>query len=71
MVNEPEAAVKNWMTVFLKNTGYSETNVLSSNPAKRTVVTSNGGKYQVMRNGRVRTLSGPSYPKEQKSGEEE
>jgi hypothetical protein len=48
--------------VFLKKSGYKKGDVISVNAQKRTFVTSNGGKYQLTKQGEVRILKGPNYP---------
>lgn len=47
---------------FLEKSGYPPEFVLHSDAARRTVVTSNGGKYAVSSKGNIRTLKGPDYP---------
>lgn len=51
---------------FLRLSGYDAADVDSHNVQRRTFATTNGGKYQLTKNG-VRRLSGPSMPKEQES----
>lgn len=52
------------VSVFRKITGYAEEDIWGVNENAYTVTTSNGGKYQVSRDGqKVRVLSGPDYPK--------
>lgn len=60
-----ESKEKSLLTAFLDRTGYEPADVISKNDRTRAVVTSNGGKYQVLKSGKVRTLSGPKYPKEE------
>jgi hypothetical protein len=48
--------------IFLKKSGYTKADVLSTNGQKRTFVTSNGGKYQLTKQGEIRILKGPNYP---------
>lgn len=48
---------------FLKRSGYKERDVLSANAERRTVVTANGGKYNVSRDGGIFVMSGPPTPK--------
>lgn len=48
---------------FLKRSGYKREDVLGSSAERRTVVTSNGGKYVVARDGGIMVLSGPATPK--------
>jgi len=52
------------LAAFLKASGYKESAVDGQNNKTRTFVTTNGGKYQLLKSGKVRTLSGPAYPKE-------
>lgn len=47
---------------FVKRSGYKERDVLSANVERRTVVTANGGKYVVQKNGDVFVVSGPATP---------
>lgn len=47
---------------FVKRTGYGEADVLSANTERRTVVTSNGGKYALTRDGGITVLGGPTTP---------
>jgi hypothetical protein len=55
---------------FLKLTGYKASDIVGSNIARRTFVTSNGGKYIVNRNGKaVRVALGPDYPNSKKTEE--
>lgn len=49
---------------FLKLSGYREKDIISINEARRTVATSNGGKYTFTKTG-LRRLLGPPYPKEE------
>lgn len=50
---------------FLKLTGYTEKDLLGFNPATRTFVTSNGGKYVLHPKGTsYRKLLGPDAPQE-------
>ena len=49
---------------FLEASGYKPSDILSQNDRTRIFVTSNGGKYQLMKSGKVRRISGPAYPKE-------
>lgn len=58
--DKPKADV---LKIFLSKTGYAEKDVLSYNERTRLFVTANGGKYQLARNGAVRRLKGPNYPK--------
>jgi hypothetical protein len=48
---------------FIKLSGYRERDVDKINQGRRTVLTTNGGKYVFTKNG-LRTLNGPKYPKE-------
>jgi hypothetical protein len=50
------------LAVFLKRSGYEKSDVISASEAKRTYVTSNGGKYQLTKQGEIRILKGPDYP---------
>jgi hypothetical protein len=63
------------MQDFLKSSGYRAADVIGSNEATRTFVTSNGGKYVLSPRGtKIRTLSGPLTPselKEEESGGDE
>lgn len=55
---------------FLKASGYKANDVDGQNDRTRTFVTTNGGKYQLLRSGKVRRLQGPFHPKfEPESGE--
>ena len=47
---------------FCKSTGYEPSDVIGANTTTRTVVTANGGKYQVSSKGRVRNIIGPEAP---------
>lgn len=49
---------------FLKASGYSSRDVDKVDELRRVILTTNGGKYVYSRQGVLRTLSGPSYPKE-------
>jgi hypothetical protein len=48
--------------IFLKKSGYTKADLLSVNDQKRTFVTSNGGKYQLTKQGEIRVLKGPNFP---------
>jgi len=52
------------LTAFLSRSGYKPTDILVFSNQSRTFVTSNGGKYQLTKNGGIRTLKGPNYPKQ-------
>lgn len=68
--NKTSAAEEKVLTVFLKKSGYSESDVLDYDARRRVFVTSNGGKYHLLKNGTVRTVSGPYFPNyEPPSGE--
>jgi hypothetical protein len=54
---------ENAVAVFCSKSGYKPEDVLTNNPRLRTFVTSNGGKYQLLKNGSIRILKGPDYPK--------
>lgn len=49
---------------FLDESGYRARDVDVVNLPRRTVGTTNGGKYQLTRQGNIRTIKGPRYPKE-------
>lgn len=51
------------LSVFLARSGYTAEDVLIHNPLTRVFVTSNGGKYQLAKNGSIRKLKGPDFPK--------
>jgi len=55
---------EDYLAKFLSASGYKATDVEAHNNRTRVFVTSNGGKYQLMKSGNVRRLSGPAYPKE-------
>lgn len=56
---------------FLDLSGYEKSDVIGHNDERRTVVTSNGGKYEVSPKGKkLRTLSGPATPAELEANEE-
>jgi len=64
-VETPKKPTKESLQIrFLKLSGYREKDIIGISEARRTVVTGNGGKYTFTKNG-LRTLSGPSYPKEE------
>ena len=55
---------------FLKVSGYDEGDLLDYDTRRRTFVTNNGGKYHLLKNGVLRTTSGPYFPNyEPPSGE--
>lgn len=59
-------------TKFLDLSGYEDRDVLAVNDSRRTVVTSNGGKYEVSPKGtRLRKLSGPDTPEMIAAAQEE
>jgi len=60
---------KSPLAVFLVRSGYKERDVLAHNDKSLLFVTSNGGKYQLIRTGGIRTLKGPRYPKQPVDGE--
>ena len=67
-----DAAKGDLVSTFLKLSGYKKDDVIGHHDGRRTVVTSNGGKYEVSPKGkRLRTLSGPSTPKELEATAEE
>lgn len=49
---------------FLKASGYKAEDILDQNDRRRVFVTTNGGKYQITKSGRIRRLAGPTFPKE-------
>jgi hypothetical protein len=49
---------------FLSASGFKASEVDGQNDRTRTFVTTNGGKYQLLRNGNVRRVQGPRFPKE-------
>jgi hypothetical protein len=50
---------------FLELTGYEEDDVIGSNFKSRTFVTSNGGKYEMNKAGKViKVVAGPNPPDE-------
>lgn len=51
---------------FLSESGYKEKDVIAWNAFTQTAVTSNGGKYLLRNNGKIRHLQGPATPKERK-----
>jgi hypothetical protein len=66
-VEAPEKKEKgssSFLDKFLSKTGYKASDVDAWDDRKRTATTTNGGKYQMLKNGSVRTTKGPSYPKE-------
>lgn len=50
---------------FLAESGYRARDVDVINLGRRTLGTTNGGKYQYARSGALLTLKGPRYPKEE------
>lgn len=52
------------LSLFLSRSGYRESDVDGVNVRTRVFTTTNGGKYQILRNGTVRRLYGPPIPKE-------
>jgi hypothetical protein len=62
------------VSTFLKLSHYKKEDVIGHHDGRRTVVTSNGGKYEVSPKGkRIRVLSGPETPAtlEEAAAEEE
>ena len=60
------------VTTFLGLSGYKKEDVIGHHDGRRTVVTSNGGKYEVSKKGkRVRVLSGPETPASLEAAAEE
>lgn len=57
-------AEKTFLESFYDKSGYKANDVDGHNEKSRVVITTNGGKYQVSKLGRIRTLLGPRYPKE-------
>lgn len=56
---------------FLKLSGYAEADLMGSNQARRSFVTTNGGKYVLIKKDKaVRVLSGPPTPNMIKAAEE-
>lgn len=57
---------------FLDLSGYKASDIIGSNDERRTVVTANGGKYEVSKKGtRLRKLSGPDTPADLEAAAEE
>lgn len=57
---------------FLDLSGYKSSDVIGHSDERRTVVTSNGGKYEVSVKGkRLRKLSGPDTPNDREAASEE
>lgn len=57
---------------FLKLSGYKAADISGSNQARRTFVTTNGGKYLVSKTGKaLRHLLGPATPKSLAASSEE
>jgi hypothetical protein len=57
---------------FLKVSGYKEADVIGHSDERRTVVTSNGGKYEVSKKGtKLRKILGPDTPATAAASEEE
>jgi hypothetical protein len=67
-----EAEKKDLIAKFVKASGYKTADCDGANPRNRTVITTNGGKYQVTAKGNVRRIQGPLTPNEIKAarGEE-
>lgn len=61
---EEKEEKKTPLSAFLAASGYKASDVLSHNDRTRAFVTSNGGKYQLTKAGKVRRILGPAYPKE-------
>jgi len=53
------------LAVFLSKSGYTTADISSHNDKTRVFATWNGGKYQLLKNGGIRVLKGPAYPKYQ------
>lgn len=53
------------LDTFLEESGYKARDVDVINLARRTLGTTNGGKYQINRQGALLRLKGPRYPKEE------
>jgi hypothetical protein len=51
------------LSVFIKLSGYDESDVDVIGERTRTIGTTNGGKYQLTGKGGIRKLKGPNYPK--------
>lgn len=51
------------LAVFLSKSGYVEADLSTYNEGTRVFATWNGGKYQLIKNGGIRILKGPAYPK--------
>lgn len=51
------------LAVFLSKSGYVEADLSTYNQETRVFATWNGGKYQLVKNGGIRILKGPAYPK--------
>jgi hypothetical protein len=57
---------------FLELSGYTKADIIGSNDERRTIVTANGGKYEVSKKGtRLRKLSGPDTPADREAAAEE
>lgn len=57
---------------FLSLSGYDKGDVIGHSDERRTVVTSNGGKYEVSKKGsKLRKLSGPDTPADKEAATEE
>lgn len=65
---------KNYDTVerFIELSGYKKSDVVGHNDERRTVVTANGGKYELSPKGtKLRKLSGPDTPADRESEEDD
>lgn len=47
-----------------KASGYDEAEIDTFNESTRVFATTNGGKYQLLKSGKVRRLQGPRFPRE-------